>query len=92
LFIEKNRRPHPKLFLLHHAVSPFSELQTIVAFKIEGKEMHPIFVFAKCCWSVHSKVIRLGRVFGGWVQLHESWCCGRVECFCYVALLLESVK
>ena len=27
-----------------------------MAFKIEGKEMYPIFVFAKCCWSVHSKV------------------------------------
>jgi len=26
-----------------------------MAFKIEGKEMYPIFVFAMCCWSVHSK-------------------------------------
>jgi len=25
-----------------------------MAFKIEGKEMYSIFVFAKCCWSVHS--------------------------------------
>jgi len=25
-----------------------------MAFKIEGKEMYPIFAFAKCCWSVHS--------------------------------------
>jgi len=25
-----------------------------MAFKIEGKEMYPIFVFAKCCWSVQS--------------------------------------
>jgi len=24
--------------------------------KFEGKEMCPIFVFAKCCWSFHSKV------------------------------------
>jgi len=32
-----------------------------MAFKIEGKEMYPIFVLAKCCWSVHSKVVRLGR-------------------------------
>jgi len=28
-----------------------------MALKIEGKEMYPIFVFAKCCWSVHSKVV-----------------------------------
>jgi len=33
----------------------------IMAFKIEGKEMYPIFVFAMCCWSVHSKVLRLGK-------------------------------
>jgi len=32
-----------------------------MAFKIEGKEMYPIFVFAKCCWSVHFKVVRLGK-------------------------------
>jgi len=32
-----------------------------MAFKIEGKEIYPIFVFAKCCWSVHSKVVRLGK-------------------------------
>jgi len=32
-----------------------------VAFKFEGKEMYPIFVFAKCCWSIHSKVVRLGK-------------------------------
>jgi len=30
-----------------------------MAFKIEGKEMYPIFVFVKCCWSIHSKVVRL---------------------------------
>ena len=23
--------------------------------------MYPIFVFAKCCWSIHSKVVRLGK-------------------------------
>jgi len=23
--------------------------------------MYPIFVLAKCCWSIHSKVIRLGK-------------------------------
>jgi len=27
-----------------------------MAFELEGKEMHPIFVFAKCWWSIHSKV------------------------------------
>jgi len=33
-----------------------------MAFKIEGKEMYLIFVFAKCCWSVHSiKVVALGK-------------------------------
>jgi len=24
-----------------------------MAFKIDSKEMYPIFIFAKCCWSVH---------------------------------------
>ena len=32
-----------------------------MAFKIEGKEMYPIFVYAKCCWSIHSKLVRLGK-------------------------------
>ena len=32
-----------------------------MAFKIEGKEIEPIFVFAKCCWSAHSKEVRLGK-------------------------------
>jgi len=32
-----------------------------MVFKIEGKEMHTIVVFSKCCWSVHSKVVRLGK-------------------------------
>jgi len=32
-----------------------------MAFKTEGKEMYPIFVFAMCSWSVHSKVTRLGK-------------------------------
>jgi len=27
-----------------------------MVFKSEGKKMYPIFVFAKCCWSIHSKV------------------------------------
>jgi len=33
----------------------------IVAFKSEGKEMYAIFVFAQCCWSIHSKVVRFGK-------------------------------
>jgi len=32
-----------------------------MAVKIEGKEVHPIFVFAKCCWSVQSQVVKLGK-------------------------------
>jgi len=32
-----------------------------MAFKIRGKEMYPIFVFTKCCWTAHSKVVRLGK-------------------------------
>jgi len=32
-----------------------------MAFGFEGKEMHLIFVFAKCWWSIHSKMVRLGR-------------------------------
>jgi len=32
-----------------------------MAFQIEGKEMYPIFVFVKCCWSIHSRVVRLGK-------------------------------
>jgi len=32
-----------------------------MSFKIEGKEMYPIFVFVRCCWSVHSMVVRRGK-------------------------------
>ena len=32
-----------------------------MAFKSEGKEMYAIFVFAKCSWSIHSKVVRFGK-------------------------------
>jgi len=32
-----------------------------MALKFEGKEMYHIIVFAKCCWSIHSKVVRLGK-------------------------------
>jgi len=30
-------------------------------FEFEGKEMQPIFVFAKCWSSIHSKVVRLDK-------------------------------
>jgi len=36
-----------------------------MAFKIEGKEMYPIFVFAKCCWSVHPKGLASMRTANG---------------------------
>jgi len=32
-----------------------------MAFKSEGKEMYPIFVLAKSCGSINSKVIRIGK-------------------------------
>jgi len=32
-----------------------------MAFKFGGKEMYLIFVFAKCCWSTDSRVVRLGK-------------------------------
>jgi len=32
-----------------------------MTFKSDGKEMHPILVFWKCCWSIHCKVSRLGK-------------------------------
>jgi len=32
-----------------------------MAFKTEVKEIYPIFVSAKYCWSIHSNVVRLGK-------------------------------
>jgi len=32
-----------------------------MAFKFGGKEMYLIFVFAKCCWSIDSRVVRFGK-------------------------------
>ena len=32
-----------------------------MAFKFEGNKMYLIFVFAKCCWSNDSRVVRLGK-------------------------------
>ena len=56
MFLKKNK-PHSELFLLHHAIPSFAELHSIpiMAFKFQSKEMYPSFVFAKCCWSIHSK-------------------------------------
>jgi len=34
----------------------------------KGKEMYLIFVFAKCCWSDHSKVVRFGK------HVHSTQC------------------
>jgi len=31
-----------------------------MAFEFDGKEMHP-FLFSQCFWSIHSKVVRLGK-------------------------------
>jgi len=48
-----------------------------MAFKIEGKEMYLIFVFAKCCWSVHSYVVRFGKhaktIAAQTLQFHEVY-------------------
>jgi len=52
LFLRKTEKTHSEVFLLHHPMSPFSELHNnnllyiIMAFKIEGKEMYPIFALA----------------------------------------------
>ena len=32
-----------------------------MAFKFQAKEMYPVFVFAKCCWSIHSEVVKLSK-------------------------------
>jgi len=32
-----------------------------MAFNIEDREMYPIFDFAMCFWSIHSKLVRLGK-------------------------------
>jgi len=32
-----------------------------MVFKFQDKEMYPIFVFAKACGSIHSKVVRFGK-------------------------------
>ena len=32
-----------------------------MVFNFECKQMYPIFGFAKCCWSIHFNVVRLGK-------------------------------
>jgi len=32
-----------------------------MAFKFEGKQIYPILVLEKCCWSIQSKVVRLSK-------------------------------
>jgi len=39
----------------------------IMAFIIEDKKMYPIFDFAKCYWSLHSKMVRL------WLRTLKWW-------------------
>jgi len=58
-----------------------------MAFKIEGKEMYPIFVFAMCCWSVHSEVVRLGKHAHS-KQKNHSYINSAVSCQVYVHALL----
>ena len=64
-FVTKTGIPHSELFYCIMQYPYFQNniklVMPIMAFKIEGKEIHPIFVFAKCCWSVHSAVVRLGK-------------------------------
>ena len=59
-FLKENRKSPFWIVFIPSCISRFSKshndnLYVLMAFKIEGKEMYPIFVFAMCCWSVHSK-------------------------------------
>jgi len=52
LLLKKIQKPHSVLFTLLHAISPSSKLHNNdllyrLAFRIEGKEIYPIYVFAK---------------------------------------------
>jgi len=44
-----------------------------MALKIESKEMHPIFVFAKCCWQWRLVVKMTGRAakFHLWLNIKD---------------------
>ena len=45
------------IMLCHHFKnSTITTCLPIMAFKFEGKEIYPIFVCAKGCWSIHSKL------------------------------------
>ena len=66
LFVKKHKTPLWIVFIASCNITIFKITQQlldipILAFKFEGKDMYPIFVFAKCCWSIHSTVVRLGR-------------------------------
>jgi len=55
----KTEKPHSELFYSIMQYHYFQNYSTITCYtyngiKIEGKEMYPIFVFTKFCWSVHS--------------------------------------
>ena len=59
-----------------------------MAFKIVGKDMYPIFVLTKCCWSIHSKVVRLGKhvhskqgktIATQTLQFHDKFMC--IPCY-----------
>jgi len=58
-FFKENGKPRSELFLLHHAISPFSKicsnnlLYLLGHSKLRGKKYSPS-LFSQCCWSVHS--------------------------------------
>ena len=56
-FKENRKNPFWIVFIPSCNITIFRITQKLVipimAFKIEGKEMYPIFVFAKCCWSIN---------------------------------------
>jgi len=86
-FKGKQKKKHFELFLLHHPISSFSELHKnnflyiTMAFKIEGKEMYPFFVFAMCCWSLYSKglasmhTVNREKTFPHKLQFHVKFMC-----------------
>jgi len=61
----------------------------ITALKIEGKETYPMFVFAKCCLSVHPP-----QIGGAWqactqqTKKNHSHTTSGVSCQVYVLALL----
>jgi len=65
LFEKKHKNPILNCFhcIMHHHFQKYITITcyTNMAFKFKGKEMYPIFVFAKCFWSIHSEGVRLGK-------------------------------